>query len=208
MQTNPKYLPLKIGLVSYDAVSPAGVIDVIRQEPGFTLVVRDLESLLLDKSILLLFLDMISCSSWTETALLIRRIRPDIRLMIVGPAGNNDLVLRSIFSGARGYLAANSDAMTIHHAVAAVMEGAIWAPRWLMETLIDRLVEQRSGSGARELVCFSERERQVLDLILTSRSNSEIACLLGVDEHTVKNDVAALVRKIGAKNWPALSARH
>ena len=52
---------------------------------------------------------------------------------------------------------------------------------------------------------LTDRERQVLDLILLARSNREIARELGIEERTVKAHVGRLMRKTGAENRIDLS---
>jgi len=47
----------------------------------------------------------------------------------------------------------------------------------------------------------------VLELILTARSNREIANELGIEERTVKAHVGRLMRKAGAENRIELSMR-
>jgi len=54
---------------------------------------------------------------------------------------------------------------------------------------------------------LTDREQQVLDLILLARSNREIADELGIEERTVKSHVGKLMRKIGAENRIELSIR-
>jgi DNA-binding NarL/FixJ family response regulator len=52
---------------------------------------------------------------------------------------------------------------------------------------------------------ISEREREVLRLLVAGCSNREIASELGIIERTVKAHVAQLLRKVGVTNRIALS---
>ena len=54
-------------------------------------------------------------------------------------------------------------------------------------------------------VTFTEREKEVLVLLVAGRSNKEIGAPLGIEERTVKAHVAKLLRKIGVQNRIALS---
>jgi len=47
---------------------------------------------------------------------------------------------------------------------------------------------------------FSEREREILALIAEGATNREIAAALFLSPHTVKEQVSALFRKLGARN--------
>ena len=54
---------------------------------------------------------------------------------------------------------------------------------------------------------LTDRERQVLELILLAQSNREIARQLGIEERTVKAHVGRLMRKTGAENRIELSIK-
>jgi DNA-binding NarL/FixJ family response regulator len=52
---------------------------------------------------------------------------------------------------------------------------------------------------------FTDREKEVLALLVAGRSNKEIGSPLGIQERTVKAHVAKLLRKVGVQNRIALS---
>jgi DNA-binding NarL/FixJ family response regulator len=56
-------------------------------------------------------------------------------------------------------------------------------------------------------VSFTNREQQVLDLLLGGNSNREIARSLKIEERTVKSYVTKLMQKMGVKNRTALTMR-
>ena len=58
---------------------------------------------------------------------------------------------------------------------------------------------------AEEPLVFTEREREVLHLLVSGHSNKEIGAALGIEERTVKMHVAKLLRKAGVTNRIALS---
>ena len=47
---------------------------------------------------------------------------------------------------------------------------------------------------------LTKREREVLDLIVEGKSNSEIAWALRITLHTVKAHVASIIRKLGVSS--------
>jgi DNA-binding NarL/FixJ family response regulator len=135
----------------------------------------------------------------------IRRVKPNLRLIVIGPEGDDELVLSSIITGARAYLDLTAGPDVVRQAVEIVTSGSIWAPRRLLSKLIDRLlkVPESASSGVGPLL--TAREQQVLELILMARSNREIAEQLGIEERTVKAYVGRLMRKTGADNRIKLS---
>ena len=52
---------------------------------------------------------------------------------------------------------------------------------------------------------FTDREKEVLELLVAGRSNKEIGSPLGIKERTVKAHIAKLLRKVGVQNRIALS---
>jgi DNA-binding NarL/FixJ family response regulator len=90
-------------------------------------------------------------------------------------------------------------------AVRVVNQGSVWAPRRVLSMFIERAGSTPgqifpTGRGA-----FTDREKQVLELLVVGRSNKEIASALGIEERTVKAHVAKLMRKVGVPNRIALS---
>jgi DNA-binding NarL/FixJ family response regulator len=130
----------------------------------------------------------------------IRRARPALKLIVIGPEGNDELVLESIIAGARAYLELTADTTLVRQAIEVVTSGSIWAPRRLLSKLIDRLLKVPDSSLTNSNLHLTAREKEVLDLILQARSNREIARQLGIEERTVKAHVGRLMRKTGADN--------
>ena len=198
---------IRVGIVSSEPMRLTGLCSSFEGHPFIEAVYGDLEELICDGLIGFLVLDLAYSSNLMELPLRVRKTRPDIRQVILGPAGSDEMILRSITAGARAYLDMNSGPLQVRQAVEAVIQGSIWAPRRLLSVLIDRLLSI-SGNGAPvpEPV-LSPRERQVLDLIMVACSNREIAEELGIEERTVKAYVASLLRKTGSDNRVELSVR-
>ncbi len=130
----------------------------------------------------------------------VRSARPDIRLIVIGPEGDDELVLHTITAGARAYLGRSSSPAIVRKAIDEVTAGSIWAPRYLLSRLIDRLLRSPHPAPALATPELTPREEQVLRLILMAKSTREIARELGIEQRTVKSYVARLMRKAGADN--------
>ena len=145
-------------------------------------------------------------SSGLKTLETIRRLRPDIRLIVIGPEGDDELVLqchhcrgqglpgpeRGSGNGSQGH---RSGHRGLHLGAAPL---ALQAHRPSAQNL-----------GLKAWPCPSRkltaRERQVLELILMARSNREIATQLGIEERTVRAHLGRLMRKAGVDNRIKLS---
>ena len=201
--------PIRIGVSSEEPIRLTGLTSIFDQparegRPPLVPLAGRLEELLEHQSLGYLVVDLQSSSGGLEVLDTIRRSRPDLRLIVIGPEGNDDMVLDSIIAGARAYLSFTANPDTVFKAIEVVTEGSIWAPRKLLSRLIDRLLklpDSRAGGDIR----LTMRERQVLELITMARSNREIAEELGIEERTVKTYVGRLMRKTGADNRIKLS---
>jgi DNA-binding NarL/FixJ family response regulator len=204
--------PVQVGLVADEPIRLEGLISIFEAESDESRtrllpVPGTLEELLANRSLAYLVFDLNSSSGGLETVELIGRTRPDLRLIVLGPEGRDELVLNAIIAGARAYLDLTAGPETVGMAIKAVTSGSIWAPRRLLSKLIDRLLSTRDSSLLNASSHLTVRERQVLDLILAARSNREIAKQLGIEERTVKAHVGRLMRKAGVENRIELSMR-
>lgn len=203
---------IRVGLLAGEPIRLAGLASIFENRPGDGLaqlrpIVGTIEELLSDLTLVYLVVDLNSSAGDMKALEIIRRKRPDLRLIVIGPEGNDELVLESIIAGARAYLDLKAGPRTVRQAVEVVTSGSIWAPRHLLSKLIDRLLNVPDSSPTNSAPHLTDREIQVLELILLARSNREIAHQLGIEERTVKAHVGRLMRKTGADNRIDLSMR-
>jgi DNA-binding NarL/FixJ family response regulator len=202
--------PIQIGLFSDEPIRLEGLACIFEQpstEGRAQLVplVGTFDQLLSRPSLEYLVLDLQSSSVSMETLATVRRARPSLKLIVIGPEGDDELVLQAIIAGARAWLGLTASPDMVRMAIEVVTGGSIWAPRRLLSKLIDRLLKVPDHANSRTSPHLTDREKQVLDHILQARSNREIAHQLGIEERTVKAHVGRLMRKTGADNRIELS---
>ena len=204
--------PIRVGVLAGEPIRLEGLTSVFERAPEFGQspllpVVGQLTELLSDETLEFLMLDLNSSVGGPNLISEIRRLRPSLRLIVIGPPGNDELVMDSIVGGARAYLDSSAGPRVVREAVEVVVSGSIWAPRRILSLLIDRLLSTPESGAGGQNPRLTARERQVLNLILLARSNREIAHELGIEERTVKAHVGRLMRKTGAENRIDLSMR-
>jgi DNA-binding NarL/FixJ family response regulator len=207
---NPE--PIVIGLLSDQPIRLEGLMSIFDQPAGdgntpLCPITGSLPEMLANASLEYLVVDVDASPGGLAILDSIRHARPTLRLIVIGPEGNDELVLESIIAGARAYLDLTADTAMVRHAIEVVTSGSIWAPRRLLSKLIDRLLKLPDSSLTAAPPHLTDREKQVLDLILLARSNREIARQLGIEERTVKAHVGRLLRKTGADNRIELTMR-
>jgi DNA-binding NarL/FixJ family response regulator len=130
---------------------------------------------------------------------------PGARVLATGTGLDEDVILQSIALGARGYICETASSSEFAKAIRTVSQGSIWAPRDVLATLIGRAADCFPCSQLTGQTAITDRQKQVLRMLVAGRSNKEIAAPLGIEERTVKAHVAQLMRKLGVKNRIALS---
>ncbi len=124
------------------------------------------------------------------------------RVLVLTTFDVDEYVYEALSAGASGFLLKDSTAADLVSAVQVVARGdALLAPQ-VTGRLIREFARQRRTrpQAAPELETLTARETEVLGLIATGLSNSEIAGRLVVSEHTVKTHVARVFTKLGLRD--------
>lgn len=212
MSSTRKHEPIQIGLVCDEPMRLAGLASIFDHpapegKAPLLAIAGSLQELLTRATLECLIVDLHASPDALAIMNQIRRARPTLRLMVIGPEGNDERVLEAIIAGARAYLDPNADPAMIHQAIEAVASGTIWASRRLLSKLIDRMLKAPDSSLTNGAPHLTIREKEVLELILLARSNREIALHMGIEERTVKAHVGRLMRKTGSDNRVELTMR-
>jgi len=197
--------PIHIGVLASEPVRVAGLASIfdlpMEQDQARLLpIIGSMAELLGNSAIKYLVVDLQSRPDGLEALEEVRRARPNLRSIVIGPDGDDELVVSSIIAGARAYLGQDADPEVIRKAIEVVTSGSIWAPRPLLCRVIDRLLKGSNGTQVSENSQLTPREEQVLELILGAHSTREIAARLGIEQRTVKAYVGRLMRKTGSDN--------
>jgi len=108
----------------------------------------------------------------------------------------DECCLTSLRSSARGCVARTSDPEKLVHAVRTVAAGEIAASPWISAVFNPSTASPRPGAPGP----ISARELEVITLVANGAGNKEIARELGIREQTVKNHLAKIMQKLGAKS--------
>jgi DNA-binding NarL/FixJ family response regulator len=121
---------------------------------------------------------------------------PESRVLMFSSYGHRETVLAAILAGAAGYLTKNVRRQELIEALRATARGETLLDPKVAGQVIDELRDV--GSAAPERASeLTPREREVLVLIATGRTNREIAEQLTISEHTARNHVANILDKLG-----------
>ncbi|WP_353226538.1 chemotaxis protein CheB [Novosphingobium sp.] len=70
-----------------------------------------------------------------------------------------------------------------------------------------RVVDQAHADAARRIADLTERQKQVLDLVLAGHPSKNIAADLGISQRTVENHRAEVMHRMGVKSIPELARK-
>ncbi len=114
---------------------------------------------------------------------------------------DEELVLRAVRGGARGYLLKDVTLEQLVSAVRCLSSGGTVLQPALTERLL-RAMAERPGSidGVRRPEALTARELDVLRLAAAGWSNREIADGLRLAEGTVKNHMSGVLLKLGVRD--------
>src|SRR5579863_7255587 len=143
--------PICVGVVAGEPIRLEGLTSVFEREPEFGQsalipVIGTLDELVANRDLGYLVVDMNASARGLQTIRDIRRQRPALRLIVIGPAGNDALVIDSIIGGARAYLDVTAGPRLVREAIEVVVSGSIWAPRRLLSPLIDQLLNSSENT--------------------------------------------------------------
>ena len=195
---------IRIALVESDPLRVVGFRALFESESGFELVSASLADIGGLQSIDLVLLSNCSAQDLFDLMASLKATRPDLRIIVTG-SGDEETILKAIVAGAKGYVDEAASPAEFVQAVRVVSQGSVWAPRHVFSMFIERVSSAPAPTFPAGRATFTDREKEVLELLVAGRSNKEIGSPLGIGERTVKAHVAKLMRKVGVQNRIALS---
>lgn len=124
---------------------------------------------------------------------------PDTKVIILSSRQIEDEINASIAAGADGYCLKDITTERLIQIIELVLEGGIWLDPYIARILAGSLTRQaRDGRSGRHAYNteLTEREKEVLALIVEGKSNKEIGQALGITLPTTKAHVSSLIQKL------------
>ena len=128
---------------------------------------------------------------------------PELRPILLYDRPEPHLVVEALRAGARGLFSrSNFDFTALRKCVRRVCEGQLWIGNTELEYVFEALTQARPLRVVNPdgLNLLSRREEEVMRLVAEGLGNREIAELLALSEHTVKNYLFHIFDKLGISN--------
>ncbi|GAA3109157.1 response regulator [Streptosporangium carneum] len=120
------------------------------------------------------------------------------RVLVLTSIGDRQDVAPAMRAGAAGFLYKDVEPAALVQAIRAVHGGQVLLAAEAAEAMLSGPAPAPEATG--HVTPLTEREREVLTLIASGRSNREIARELSVAEKTVKTHVSNVLMKLGVQD--------
>jgi two-component system nitrate/nitrite response regulator NarL len=129
---------------------------------------------------------------------------PNSRIVILSPAQSPPSVSTLLEAGASGCLSLNLSSEKLIESLNMIRKGDIIVSRGMVKELVQGLDQ---GNDREELfTSLSERQREVMSLVVHGMTNREIANTLIITENTVKVHLRTILDKLDLRNRQQLAA--
>ena len=196
---------IRIAVVESDPLRFIGFRALFESEPDLELVAASLSEVSESDNLDIVLLGTRNDQNLFDVMAGLKASRPDLRIVVTGAGADDETILKALAAGAKGYVDEAGSAKEFVMAIRIVNDGSVWAPRRVLSKFIERVTSHPARIFPAGRVTFTDREKEVLELLVAGRSNKEIGAALTIEERTVKAHVAKLMRKVGVQNRIALS---
>lgn len=132
----------------------------------------------------------------------LRSEQPDLPVVVLSATEDPDTVLGAVDVGAMGFISKATRNDVLVNALRIVLSGAVYLPPQLLQhrgTGADREAMRPSSLTYRD-VGLTDRQAEVLSLLIQGKSNKLICRELGLAEGTVKIHVTAILKALNVVN--------
>ncbi len=200
---------IRIMIAEPDAAVMQSLVSVFTKQDGFEIIstvsTREtaIKQLLTDPDILLLNPDVLKDHTLSRFIRSVQAKSANTRVIYLlknAPADEN--IISDIKTGVRGFIKISDPPTIMVKAIHAVYEGEIWAERRILEKAISKpmLLPETLQSHIPGLPPLTNREMEMLTMVLQGASNKEIADRSSISERTVKTHLYRVYRKLKVKS--------
>ncbi len=124
---------------------------------------------------------------------------PHIKVIMLTSYGDEEIIMESIFAGAKGFILKDVGNDELIRAVRAVYRGESLLDPVITNKLLDRMRSNRQSTDD-AFEHLTDQEKKVLVYIVDGKTNREIAEKIFLSEKTVRNYVSSILGKLHLTN--------
>jgi two-component system, NarL family, response regulator DegU len=202
-------LPIRVMIAAGDAAEMQSVSSLLRREGDLDVVstVSSRETAIKQLStipdVLILDPEILKGHTLSRFIRSVQTRSPQTRVMyLFRKLPPDEGIIADIKVGIRGYIKTTDTPLTMIKAIHAVHGGEIWAERRILEKAMEKpmLLPETLQTHVPGLPPLTNREMEVLTMVLQGASNREIADSNSISERTVKTHLYRVYRKLNVKS--------
>jgi len=157
------------------------------------------KAIALNPDIILTDIKLSVMDGFLATKELLKRL-PDSRIIAMCSTVKDATILHLLELGVLGCLAKTADEIEIQEAIHTVYRGKPYFCKEVLPRLNEIFTKKYTGGTPRYIIDFSNRERDIMQLICMEYTSKEIADKLYLSKRTVEGHRTKIMHKIGAKS--------
>lgn len=195
----PESIPLRVLIVEDDPMMQLGLEQSLAAHPQITIVGQAEDGYMAVEAALTIKPDLIVMDiglprlDGIAATVQIKAELPDVRIVMLTSHTTEREIIASLASGADAYCIKGASVDRLLKAIAAAAEGATYLDPQIGRQVLNHL-SPPSLTG--NIVNLSQRETEVLKLIVEGYSNPEIAAALYLSANTIKTHVRGIMNKL------------
>jgi two-component system nitrate/nitrite response regulator NarL len=198
---------IRVAVVDDHPLYRDGVIFALESEPDIEVVAQgetalDAFQIAHDQAPDVLLLDMNMPGGGVNAVAKIAQRCPSVKTLMLTVVDDEDEVRNALRKGAKGYLLKGASSSELVNAVRLINKGQNYvSPSFAAQLIMSRGTGENARSETlKRFPELSDREEQILMLILQGLSNRLIGDELGLTEKTVKGYVTSVMEKLQVRN--------
>ena len=138
----------------------------------------------------------ISSPAMLESSIFFRRAMPDVKIVALGVAEIEPVVLACAKAGVSGFVYPQGSANDVVTAVHSAVRGELICSPRTAGMLLSRISSLAAPGSDAAGDALTPREQEIMTFVNEGLSNKQIATLLGIRDATVKNHVHSILGKL------------
>jgi len=126
----------------------------------------------------------------------IKALLPNVHIVMLTSHTTENEVIAALSAGADAYCVKGTSVERLLAAIAAARDGASYLDPLVARLVLDHLKSPTNSADAIAVGQLSQREVEVLKLMVEGRSNPEIAAVLYLSPNTIKTHVRGIMNKL------------
>ncbi len=135
-----------------------------------------------------------------EAAKLIRIEKPATKIIMLTTYNDNEIITELVHIGVSGYLLKNSGRAEVVEAIKKVMTGRPYFSAEVEDIILKTVAEKKE----KDVVIFTDREKQIISLLGKEYTNEKIANELNISYRTVETHRKNIMHKTKSHNLAGL----